>query len=296
MQMLLGKKKNMITRFDSRGNSVPVTIISATTNLVVGHRQTERDGYSALQIGFETAKRPKSSMKKGYKDLKFIPKTVREFRFNETLEVPAIGTEITVADFASGDVLKVTGTSRGKGFAGVVKRWGFAGGPRTHGQSDRERAPGSIGMATTPGRVFKGKKMAGHTGNARKTVSGVIVYDIDVENNLILVKGAIPGAPNSLLMLEKVSSKKPLVEPKSTETVSETDKDSVGESVIEVAPDEETPIENTVDTEETIEEVVEVENATQEGSAEGENIDSETPSENSSDSPTPPEADSKEVK
>lgn len=287
MQVIIGKKKNMITRFDSRGNAVPVTVITATPNLVVGHRLMEKDGYVALQVGAGIAKKPKDPQKKGYKNLKFVPKTVREFRVKEIDDnSQSIGAELSVADFASGDLLKVTGTSRGKGFAGVVKRWGFAGGPRTHGQSDRERAPGSIGQTTTPGRVYKGKKMAGHTGSARKTVSGVIVYDVDTENNLILVRGAIPGAPNSLLLIEKVGSKKPLVEAHVEEQAIE---EPAEEQVVET---EAVEVENTAgESQEQVEE-----KSTEEGSETGETVVIETPAENSSDSPTPQEETDKEAK
>lgn len=283
----------MITRFDSRGNAVPVTVIFASTNLVVGQRLLDRDGYSALQVGFETAKKPKNPQKKGYKDLKFVPKTVREFRVTLDESSLPIGSELSVADFTSGDVLKVTGTSKGKGFAGVVKRWGFAGGPRTHGQSDRERAPGSIGATSSPGRVFKGKKMAGHTGNAQVTVSGIVVYDTDPENNLLLVRGAIPGPNNSLLLIEKVGSKKPLVEAKVIEEP----------EAVEEASSKEASENNNIQATEAIEEVgVEEtpeqieESATQVVTEEGESVQTTNAEENSSDSPTPPELKNQESK
>lgn len=285
MQVIIGKKKNMTTRFDSRGNAVPVTVITTSPNLVVGHRQMEKDGYIALQVGAGIAKKPKDPQKKGYKDLKFVPQTIREFRVKEIDDnSQSIGTELSVSDFASGDILKVTGTSRGKGFAGVVKRWGFAGGPRTHGQSDRERAPGSIGQTTTPGRVYKGKKMAGHTGSTKKTISGIVVYDVDTENNLILVKGAIPGAQNSLLLIEKIGSKKPLVEAR-------VEEQAIVEPVEEVKT-ETVEAENVAgESQEQIEE-----KSTEEGSETGETAEAETPVENSSDSPTPQEETTEEAK
>ncbi len=285
MQVIIGKKKNMTTRFDSRGNAVPVTVITTSPNLVVGHRQMEKDGYIALQVGAGIAKKPKDPQKKGYKDLKFVPQTIREFRVKEIDDnSQSIGTELSVSDFASGDILKVTGTSRGKGFAGVVKRWGFAGGPRTHGQSDRERAPGSIGQTTTPGRVYKGKKMAGHTGSTKKTISGIVVYDVDTENNLILVKGAIPGAQNSLLLIEKIGSKKPLVEARVEEQAIEEPVEEVKTETVEA--------ENVAgESQEQIEE-----KSTEEGSETGETAEAETPVENSSDSPTPQEETTEEAK
>lgn len=275
----------MTTRFDSRGNAVPITVVFASPNLIVGHRQPEKDGYTAIQVGFETAKKPKNPQKINYKDLQFIPKNIKEFRVSEISDdTQSIGTQLTVADFSSGDILKVTGTSRGKGFAGVVKRWGFAGGPRTHGQSDRERAPGSIGQTTTPGRVYKGKKMAGHTGNARTTITGVTVYDVDTENNLIFIKGALPGWTNSMLLIEKVGSKKPLVEPKITEVEEEISEEVESQST------QQTPESDAVTAEqpetETQEEIEA--KSKEEGNEVGENSANQTPDENSSDSPTPP--------
>lgn len=289
MQVLIGRKKNMTTRFDSRGNAVPVTVIFASPNLIVGHRQPERDGYSALQLGFEAAKKPKNPQKKGYKDLKFVPKIVREFRVNPDEGVDAsVGTEITVADFSSGDVLKVTGTSRGKGFTGVVKRWGFAGGPRTHGQSDRERAPGSIGQTTTPGRVYKGKKMAGHSGNASTTVSGITVYDVDKENNLILVKGALPGPSNSLLLIEKIGSRKPLVEASGVEEEAKVTPEVEIEGEQQASENNTTEEENVSEGQETQPNEPSVEAV--EAKTEGESVEGETSDKKSADSPAPSES------
>ncbi len=273
----------MTTRFDSRGNAVPVTVVFASPNLVVGHRQQEKDGYTAIQVGFETAKKPKNPQKINYKNLQFVPKNIKEFRVSEISEdIQPVGAQLTVGDFSSGDILKVTGTSRGKGFAGVVKRWGFAGGPRTHGQSDRERAPGSIGQTTTPGRVYKGKKMAGHTGNVQTTITGVTVYDVDTENNLIFIKGALPGWTNSMLLIEKVGSKKPLVESKPSEE--ENSKDVEAQST-QPNPEPEEAVTDQSDSE--TQEQIETK-STEEGSEAGESSVDQTPVEKSSDSPTPP--------
>lgn len=273
----------MTTRFDSRGNAVPVTVVFASPNLVVGHRQQEKDGYTAIQVGFETAKKPKNPQKINYKNLQFVPKNIKEFRVSEISEdIQPVGAQLTVGDFSSGDILKVTGTSRGKGFAGVVKRWGFAGGPRTHGQSDRERAPGSIGQTTTPGRVYKGKKMAGHTGNVQTTITGVTVYDVDTENNLIFIKGALPGWTNSMLLIEKVGSKKPLVESKPSEE--ENSKDVEAQST-QPNPEPEEAVTDQSDSE--TQEQIETK-STEEGSEVGESSVDQTPVEKSSDSPTPP--------
>lgn len=273
----------MTTRFDSRGNAVPVTVVFASPNLVVGHRQQEKDGYTAIQVGFETAKKPKNPQKINYKNLQFVPKNIKEFRVSEISEdIQPVGAQLTVGDFSSGDILKVTGTSRGKGFAGVVKRWGFAGGPRTHGQSDRERAPGSIGQTTTPGRVYKGKKMAGHTGNVQTTITGVTVYDVDTENNLIFIKGALPGWTNSMLLIEKVGSKKPLVESKPSEEENSEDVEAQSAQP-NSEPEEAVTDQSDSETQEQIET-----KSTEEGSEVGESSVDQTPVEKSSDSPTPP--------
>lgn len=273
----------MTTRFDSRGNAVPVTVVFASPNLVVGHRQQEKDGYTAIQVGFETAKKPKNPQKINYKNLQFVPKNIKEFRVSEISEdIQPVGAQLTVGDFSSGDILKVTGTSRGKGFAGVVKRWGFAGGPRTHGQSDRERAPGSIGQTTTPGRVYKGKKMAGHTGNVQTTITGVTVYDVDTENNLIFIKGALPGWTNSMLLIEKVGSKKPLVESKPSEEENSEDVEAQSAQP-NSEPEEAVTDQSDAETQEQIET-----KSTEEGSEAGESSVDQTPVEKSSDSPTPP--------
>ena len=134
-----------------------------------------------------------------------MPRFLREVRLDSEPEFK-VGDIISVSDvFKKGDVIAITGTSKGKGFAGVVKRWGFHGGPRTHGQSDRERAPGSIGQGTTPGRVLKGKKMAGRMGGDRVTVKNLIVVDVDKEAGLIAVSGPVPGVPGGLLIIKKLA-------------------------------------------------------------------------------------------
>jgi large subunit ribosomal protein L3 len=165
----------------------------------------DKEGYKAAQLGFGETKKLNSPQKGHLKKLgKF--RYLREFRVADT-EGVKVGDKIDVGLFKEGDLVDITGVTKGKGFAGVVKRYGFAGGPKTHGQSDRHRAPGSIGATTSPGRVLKGKRMAGHMGSERVTVSHLKVYKADPERNLLLVKGAVPGARNGLLLIEKREGK-----------------------------------------------------------------------------------------
>lgn len=204
---LLGIKKNMTSTYDARSRRVGATIVEIPTNFVTQVKNSEtKDGYSAIQIGMGTKKSVKKpqlgSLKKAGIDQK-----VRWFKEvlttqDEQQKDLKPGTEIKLNQvFSIGDAVKVTATSKGKGFAGTVKRHGFAGGPKTHGQSDRHRAPGSIGSGTTPGRVYRGKKMAGHMGNETVSTLGLEVVGIDKANNLITIKGAIPGATGGLVLL-----------------------------------------------------------------------------------------------
>jgi large subunit ribosomal protein L3 len=160
----------------------------------------ERDGYVAVQVGFGESKRlnkPERGHLKRLGNFKYL----REFRFDG--DAPALGDRFDVGIFAENDWVDVTGTSKGKGFAGVVKRHHFRGGPKTHGQSDRHRAPGSIGATTTPGRVYKGTRMAGQMGNVRRTQQGLKVIQADPARNLLLVRGAVPGGRNGLLIIRR---------------------------------------------------------------------------------------------
>src|SRR5579859_864768 len=164
---ILGRKRGMTTVFTPEGTAVPVTVVEAGPCYVTQLRTPDNEGYSAVQVGFEETKRltkPERGHLKGLPSLRHL----REFRLDGE-SVPAVGEKIDVGIFQAGDIVDVIGTSKGKGFAGVVKRHHFAGGPKTHGQSDRHRAPGSVGATTTPGRVFKDMKMAGHMGNRRVT-------------------------------------------------------------------------------------------------------------------------------
>ncbi len=203
---LLGKKIGMTQIFDENGIAVPITVIEAGPCFVTQLRNQETDGYTAVQIGFEEVK-PKrvSNGEKGHLKRNNLPplRFLREFRVKD----PQVseGDKVTVDLFALGELVDVVGTSKGRGFAGGVKRYNFRGGPKTHGQSDRLRAPGSHGSGTTPGRVFKGSRGPGHMGNDRVTVQNLKVAFVDTERNLIGVKGAIPGSRGGLVMIKEAS-------------------------------------------------------------------------------------------
>ena len=201
---LLGKKIGMTQIFDENGAAIPITVIEAGPCFVTQVRSQETDGYSAVQIGFDEVK-PKriSNGEKGHLKRNNLPplRFLREFRVKN----PQVseGDKVTVDLFALGELVDVVGTSKGRGFAGGVKRYNFRGGPKTHGQSDRLRAPGSHGSGTTPGRVFKGSRGPGHMGNDRVTVQNLKVAFVDTERNLIGVKGAIPGSRGGLVMIKE---------------------------------------------------------------------------------------------
>ncbi|MCD6555093.1 MAG: 50S ribosomal protein L3 [Chloroflexi bacterium] len=205
MKGILGKKVGMTQIFDERGEVIPVTVIEAGPCFVVQKKTIERDGYEAIQLGFEEVK-PKrlTGGQRGHLRKSNLPplRYLREIRASD-LEEYEEGQKITVSVFDVGDRVDVVGTSKGRGFAGAIKRHGFKRQPKTHGQSDRERAPGSAGSTTTPGRVYKGKRMPGHMGNARVTVQNLQIVLVDPERNLLAVKGAVPGARNGLLIIKE---------------------------------------------------------------------------------------------
>lgn len=203
MRGILGKKVGMTQIFDKRGEVIPVTVIEAGPCYVTQVKTEERDGYKAIQLGFEETK-PKRLNKPLRGHLRKLPplRHLREIRVDDVEEYEE-GQKVEVSLFQEGELVDVTGISKGKGFAGVVKRHGFRGGPKTHGQSDRHRAPGSIGQTTTPGRVYKGKRMAGRMGNERVTVQNLQVVLVDPERNLLAVKGSVPGNKGSLLVIEE---------------------------------------------------------------------------------------------
>ncbi len=200
IQSIIGKKLGMTQIFSDDGISEAVTAIEAGPCTVTQVKTTAKEGYNAVQVGFGEPKRSKSRQRenKGLGQFKYF----REFR-EDDIEAINVEDKFDVSLFKVGDLVDITGTSKGKGFAGVVKRYHFAGGPKTHGQSDRHRAPGSIGAGTSPGRVFKGMRMAGHMGNSRVTLRHLEILEVDPARNLLLVKGAVPGAKNGLLIIRK---------------------------------------------------------------------------------------------
>ena len=196
---LLGRKLGMIQFFDKEGSLRGATVIEAGPCLITQIRNEERDGYRAVQLGFGAKKRMNKPMRGHLKrqgDLRYL----REFKIEDTSK-HAVGERVGTEIFEEGDRVNVTGISKGRGFAGVVKRHHFAGGPKTHGQSDRHRAGGSIGSGNTPGRVFKGMRMAGHMGAEQVTVQGLEVLQSDPVRGILLVAGSVPGARNGLLKI-----------------------------------------------------------------------------------------------
>ncbi len=201
IQAIIGRKLGMTQVFGDDGKAKAITAIEAGPCIVTQVKTVAKEGYNAAQLGFSEVKRLKSPLKGHLKELGQF-KYLREFRVADT-EAIKVGDKVDVSLFKAGDLIDITGTSKGKGFAGVVKRHHFAGGPKTHGQSDRHRAAGSIGAGTSPGRVFKGTRMAGHMGNKRVTVRHLEVFEADSNRNLLLVKGAVPDARNGLLLIKK---------------------------------------------------------------------------------------------
>ncbi len=206
MSGILGKKIGMTSVFDDRGESVPCTVIEAGPCYVAQVKTVERDGYEAVQLGFGDAKERlvRKPAAGHFKKAGIAPKRLlREFKGFDAKQFP-VGTEIKVdALFATGDIVSVAGTSKGRGFQGVVKRHHFGGGFRTHGQSDRERAPGSIGSSSHPSRVFKGMRMAGRMGGERVTVKHLRVVQVIPESNLLLIRGSVPGHINAYVEILK---------------------------------------------------------------------------------------------
>jgi len=201
---LLGKKIGMTQIFDENGVAIPITLIQAGPCFVTQLRTVEVDGYSAVQLGYEEVK-PKrlTGGQVGHLKRNNLPplRFVREFRAKSIGF--AEGDELKTDIFAVGEKVDISGTSKGRGFAGAVKRHGFRGGPKTHGQSDRERTPGSRGSGTTPGRVYKGARGPGHMGNEKVTAQNLQVALVDVERNLLGVRGSVPGPRGALLMISE---------------------------------------------------------------------------------------------
>ena len=211
MKALIGKKIGMTQVYDEQGTLIPVTVIEAGPCVVTAVKTVERDGYDALQLGFGARKAKNlSRAEKGHltkavavDDAGKLPAVLREFRGMDAAEPGAV---LNVGVFAAGDFLDVVGTTKGRGFQGVVKRWNFGGGRASHGGA-WERRPGSIGCCGFPGRVAKGKKMAGHYGCDRRTVQNLKVVRVNVEENYLMVKGAVPGANGGILLVRSALKK-----------------------------------------------------------------------------------------
>ncbi|MDD3457999.1 MAG: 50S ribosomal protein L3 [Weeksellaceae bacterium] len=206
MSGIIGKKIAMTSLFDENGKNVPCTIIQAGPCIVTQVRTEEKDGYNAVQLGFDDAKEKNTSaaLKGHFKKAGTTPKRKLVEFYGEFANSLELGNEIKVDVFHEGEYVDITGVSKGKGFQSVVKRHGFGGvGQSTHGQHNRLRAPGSIGAGSDPSRVFKGMRMGGRMGGKNVTVQNLIVLKVDVEQNLLVVKGAIPGAKNSYVIVRK---------------------------------------------------------------------------------------------
>lgn len=202
IQGLIGRKLGMTQVFDDRGVVHPVTVVEAGPCVVTQVKTDETDGYAALQLGFGLDNRL-NRPERGHRQASgFMSRDLREVRAENVADY-SVGQVLQADIFAEGEIVDVTGTSKGKGFQGGVKRHGFAGGPKTHGQSDRHRAPGSIGSSATPGRVFKGMRMAGHMGHERVTVQNLKVIRVDTERNLLLIEGSVPGPNQGLLIIRR---------------------------------------------------------------------------------------------
>jgi large subunit ribosomal protein L3 len=197
---LIGRKVGMTQVFQDDGTMIPVSVLAIEPNTVTRVRTSERDGYTAVQLGVEPSKKLTKPEAGQLRDLPQVA-VIREFRVDDASEYEP-GQTLDVSLFAAGDVIDVTGTSKGKGFAGTIKRHHFKRGPKTHG-SDHHREPGSIGPGTTPGRVYRGSRMSGHMGDERVTVKKLQVVRTDPERNLLLVKGSVPGAPHALVLVKK---------------------------------------------------------------------------------------------
>jgi large subunit ribosomal protein L3 len=195
---LVGRKSGMTRVFTEDGASVPVTVVEVSPNRVTQIKELETDGYRAIQVTAGNRKASKVSKSEAGHFAKAGVEagvSLSEFRLETADEAPEVGSELTVERFEAGQIVDVTGKSKGKGFQGGVKRWNFAMQDASHGNSISHRAPGSIGQCQTPGRVFKGKKMAGHMGAEQVTTQGLEIVRVDAERNLLLIKGAVPGAP-----------------------------------------------------------------------------------------------------
>lgn len=211
MKGIIGKKIGMTQIFDEKGNVIPVTVIEAGPCYVTQIRTEARDGYAAVQLGFsetKPARLTKPQLGHLQKNSLNALRVLREFRFKDgNLPDVAEGAEIKCDVFETGEHVDIIGTSKGRGFAGGIKRHNFNRQPKTHGQSDRERAPGSVGMREYPGRTLKGKRMAGHMGSERVTIQNLEVVVVDAEKNLLAVRGSVPGAKGGIVIVKPTARK-----------------------------------------------------------------------------------------
>jgi large subunit ribosomal protein L3 len=261
---IFGRKVGMTQVFSAGGEARGVTVVEAGPCVVVQIKTKERDGYDAIQLGFGQRKRVNDALKghlRGLGQFRYL----REVRVDDPNDY-TVGQTLGVDLFEEGEIVDVVGTSKGKGFAGGIKRYHFRGGPKTHGQSDRHRAPGSIGSGTTPGRVRKGLRMAGHMGDDRVTVKNLRIFDLDTSRNVLLIEGAVPGGSNGLLRIRKTGkmSNEPKLERPAAPVVEEEEAPAAAEEPTaqadeapEVAAEEETAAE----AEETAEATAEAEPA-----------------------------------
>lgn len=206
---IIGKKLGMTQVFLENGNCVSVTVIEAGPCVVTGMKTSEQGGYQSVQLGYADVKKNKTikPQKKHFENIKIAPKSIlKEFRDADLTDVK-VGNEVKVDVFKEGDLLNITGTTKGKGFAGVMKRHGYGGAPASRGSHESFRGGGSIGMCVNPGKVFKGKKMAGQQGNAKCTTLNLEVVSVDKTKNLLLIKGSAPGPTGSLLFIRKSNRK-----------------------------------------------------------------------------------------
>ena len=240
---LIGRKVGMMRLYDGAARARGVTVIELGPNYVTQVRTPERDGYSAVQLGYNGARKRANRPERGHlraaglEGRSPVLTKLREFRLDDSTSFE-LGQALTVEQFVPGQFVDVTATSKGKGFAGGVKRWHFAGGPKTHGQSDRHRAPGSIGSGTTPGRVYKGLKMAGHMGAETVTVLNLLVVAVDPTRNLLFVDGSVPGHKDTIVTVgaarrPALKDYTPPVIPGATEAADEVVEETVAEEAAE---------------------------------------------------------------
>ena len=306
LQGLIGKKSYQSQDFLENGTRIPVSAVAASDNFISQVKSQDKEGYNSVQIAFGTKKKTTKALE-GHGKKAGIEKNARFFREIRVEDVSSLtpGTKIEVSEvFKPGDIVDVSGVSKGKGWAGGVKRWHFKGGPRTHGQSDRERAPGSIGQATTPGRVFKGKKMAGKMGDTTATVRNLEVVEV-TNDGVILIKGLIPGHINGLVIVKKVGENKkfvPLYKPASAEATAgqeevkeEPQVEQPGEPVQEAAPVEEAVNEPALETQPETQKAAETSDEVQASSGDQTNASDEVKDEVSASEPSVVSEDKKEI-